>query len=47
MAVRREQRIQENLEKLEGQLKAWRTRVQARNRLAEGERTRREKVLSS
>ena len=40
----REVKIQENLAKMESQLEAWRHRVSAKNRSAEGDRLRREKV---
>lgn len=42
----REVKIQENLAKMESQLEAWRHRVSAKNRSAEGDRLRREKILS-
>ena len=40
----REMKIIENLNKMEAQLEAWRHRVSVKNRSAEGDRLRREKV---
>jgi len=42
----REDKIDANLEKLEAQIKAWQNRVSSRNKAADNDRARREKVLA-
>ncbi len=44
--LHREDEIAANLLKMDLELKQWQTRVDARNRVAEKERQRREKVLA-